>query len=159
MGCGCSGGKPADKDRAADGRTFRAAEEPVDPMACRRCLAKHLSKAAIQAEEVLEDPGRHMELAMCVGNIACAEDHAFSLGMRSEMEVLRRIRNTVWTNAEAALRDLWPMAERAAASVVYSEPVKELARAVRPVRTTPSNGSAEPSEKPPEKKDDPGSNG
>lgn len=117
MGCGCGGSGTVARSATAMPRSVASR----DPMACMRCYAKHLAKAAVQAGEVEEDPSRARELAMCVGNIACAEDHAMALGMGDERAALRRIRSMVWTNASYASRELWSLAESASASVVAEE--------------------------------------
>lgn len=84
-----------------------------DSMGCMRCLAKHLSKAAVEAAEYAEERGRESELALCIGDLACAEDHAKALGLPHEAERIRSLRDAVWHDAGSAAHGILRMASSA----------------------------------------------
>ena len=88
-------------------------ESYSDSMGCMKCLAKHLSKAAVEAAEYAEEPGRDLELALCIGDLACAEDHAKALGLPHEADRIRSIRESVWVDAGAASARILRMASSA----------------------------------------------
>lgn len=107
MGCGC--GKSSGSGAA--GTHSRS-------VACAKCLAKHLSKAAVEYAEFLEDGSRLTELSLCVGNLACAEDHAAALGRRDFASRIRRARDTVFSRSESAGDELGVLAVSAVSSVM-----------------------------------------
>lgn len=74
------------------------------PLACDRCLEKHLATAAINAIEYQEDSSRDAERVLCGGHLKCAADHATALGRR---DLAERIEAAVATNAKSVL-DLLP---------------------------------------------------
>lgn len=80
-----------------------------DPMACYHCYVKHLSKASVEASEVCESDGREHEMSLCLGNIACAEDHAEALGLSTEKEILRRMRDRIWVFDRTVSKELLEM--------------------------------------------------
>lgn len=49
------------------------------PLACKRCLDKHLAKALVYAAEAREDGGRNVERALAAANLSCAREHADAL--------------------------------------------------------------------------------
>jgi len=83
-----------------------------DGMACAKCYAKHLAKAGVECSEYLEDQTRMTELSLCIGDIACAEDHAQALKRMQDRETLHKIRDRLMSsarqdpNAVAELRNL-----------------------------------------------------
>ena len=90
-----------------------------------RCYAKHLSKALVEASEYFEADGRESEFALCIGDIACAEDHARSLGLEAERSTLRGVRNMMWDGRKEAmgvLGDMAASAVRMAVSETRSQP-------------------------------------
>ena len=140
MGCGCNkarkeeemngsnnpnagAAQPAQAARKIVPSARQQAPAPVgsssydDPMACYRCYIKHLSKASVEAAEVAEDVGRAHELSQCIGNMACAEDHAAALGLQTETEVLRSLRNRVWSADRSVPKELLDMAASAVVSL------------------------------------------
>jgi len=64
-------------------------------LSCRKCYLKHLSKASIELSEYLEDNTRYTEYSLCVGDIACAEDHARALGETKQADELRETRSMI----------------------------------------------------------------
>ena len=120
MGCGCNKSR---KENAMTqsvvpphaARTAFRAPSPrggsySEGMSCRMCYVKHLSRAAIELAEYSEDRSRYQELAMCIGDLSCAEDHASSLGLETEVSEIRSVRKSL-ENGPArsscdALRDM-----------------------------------------------------
>lgn len=49
------------------------------PLACDRCMEKHLAKALVYAAESREDEARKAERALAAANISCAREHADAL--------------------------------------------------------------------------------
>lgn len=49
------------------------------PLACDRCMEKHLAKALVYAAEAREDGGRNVERALAAANLSCAREHAEAL--------------------------------------------------------------------------------
>ncbi len=72
MGCGC-------KDKPA-----RAV--PRKPLACERCLDKHLCKALVYAAEAAEED-RPVERGLARANLACAAEHAEALGAENAADI------------------------------------------------------------------------
>lgn len=50
-----------------------------DPLACGRCLDKHIAKALVYVAESREDEAREAERALAAANISCAREHAEAL--------------------------------------------------------------------------------
>lgn len=50
-----------------------------NPLACGRCLEKHIAKALVYAAEAREDESRESERALAAANISCAHEHADAL--------------------------------------------------------------------------------
>ncbi len=65
-------------------------------LGCWQCYIKHLSKAAVEAGEFFEEEGREAEFSLCIGDLACAEDHARALGLAAERNTIRRFRSQMW---------------------------------------------------------------
>ena len=86
MSCSCNNGRAAN----AEGNTPRAPRDIVQivvrdgshPLACVRCLEKHIAQAYIYAREWEEARERETEWLLCVGNLGCAGEHARALGRR-----------------------------------------------------------------------------
>jgi hypothetical protein len=94
--------------------------EYENTIGCRQCYSKHLSKAVVEASEYFEEQGRESEFALCIGDIACAEDHALALGLVEERRRLREIRDMMWAGDSGAVAALISMAS-AAVSKALSE--------------------------------------
>ena len=90
MGCGC-------KDKPA-----RAV--PKEPLACERCLEKHLCKALVYAAEAAEDE-RPVERALAHVNLMCAAEHAEALGDERAADVAAAAEGEI---SPAAIRALLP---------------------------------------------------
>ena len=91
-----------------------------DPLACGRCYAKHLGKSLVLFREWREDNTRAAELALCIGNIGCAEDHAAALGKDEERKRLHDLRELIYehpSQVESALKELAAGAIRSALPV------------------------------------------
>lgn len=127
MGCGCGKssavmaeskgkkemGTPQFTPRWVPGAPAAQSSSYDDPMACYRCYVKHLAKAAVQADEYMEDRSRSHELAQCIGNVACAEDHAAALNLPTDREALRRLREGLWSGDVTISKTLLDMSVRA----------------------------------------------
>ncbi len=100
MGCGCKKGKELKMEATNGAKSYE------DPLACGRCYAKHLAKALVLWTEYREDNTRLAELALCIGNIGAAEDHAAALGREAERRRLREIRTHVWDAEFVVAREL-----------------------------------------------------
>lgn len=105
---------------SVNGRTYvkSGGEEYSESSGCRQCLAKHLSKAAVEASEYFEEQGREAEFSLCIGDIACAEDHAASLGLRDTKVKLRSVRDMMWSGDQGAVALLREMAVNAVKSAM-----------------------------------------
>jgi hypothetical protein len=112
-----------------------------DPMACYKCYVKHLSKASVEAEEYVEDQSRNHELSQCMGNIACAEDHAAALGLTSDKDALRTMRERMWTVDRSVPRELLNMAAKAISSLRAIESSKARKEAPAPVKPHVMDGA------------------
>ena len=112
-----------------------------DPLACSKCYAKHLTKALVQWTEYLEDKTRIAELALCLGNIGCAEDHAAALRLEADRRKLRDIRAHVWDAEFVVARELQEAAGEAARRVVQAV-TAERARAVKEAAARASASSS-----------------
>lgn len=100
-------------------------------LGCRKCYAKHLSKAVVELAEFIEDNRRYEELSLCMGDLACAEDHAGALGLDNEKARIREMRAQIWDANTAVIGGLRTMASRATMSAMV-EGVKNRAMASRP---------------------------
>jgi hypothetical protein len=67
-------------------------------LACDECLNKHLSKAAVLLAEYQTNQEYKLEFKLCVGNLACAEDHALALGQAKRAEAIRKLRKEIVLN-------------------------------------------------------------
>ena len=90
MGCGC-------KDKPA-----RAV--PKNPLACERCLDKHLAKALVYACEASEEE-RPVERGLARANLACAAEHAEALGAENAADIAKAAEGEI---SPAAIRALLP---------------------------------------------------
>ncbi len=97
MSCSCRNKQK--RGKAPFEVTFRVREKDA-PLACDRCLEKHLATAAINAIEYQEDSSRDAERVLCGGHLKCAVDHATALGRR---DLAERIEAAVATNAQSVL--------------------------------------------------------
>lgn len=91
--CGC--GKKAEHVGPAPQQAEKAVVETVNGLACSECLEKHLSKAAVLLGEYQSNNEYKLELKLCIGNLACAEDHALALGEIKKAEAIRLIRKEI----------------------------------------------------------------
>ena len=98
-----------------------------DSFACLRCYAKHVAKALVLWQEYMEDSTRSEELALCIGNIGCAEDHAAALGRDADRRKLRTIRTSIWDAPGAVSRELSVIAA-SVANAIEVERIVESAR-------------------------------
>lgn len=80
MPCSCQQKKPAAPTPAQPVRLDLVVRADGNPLACERCLRKHLAKALVYAAEAREEDRRDAEAALCVANLACAAEHADALG-------------------------------------------------------------------------------
>lgn len=145
MGCGCNKNKSAErpieeqnrKENTMNTSQFRP-PMPIkalsmavngaqydNSMACYKCYIKHLSKAAVQADEVVESDGRDHEMSLCMGNIACAEDHAGALGLFNDRERLRMLRDNIWRRDANVSKELLGMAVSAIKTLREAEEKEE----------------------------------
>ena len=53
----------------------KSKQSTVDTMSCVMCAEKHITKARALYNEYRQNPEFELELALCVGNIGCTEDH------------------------------------------------------------------------------------
>ena len=87
--------------------------EKDHPLACPRCLEKHVSAAIVYANEVFEDPTRQAERMMLIGNLVAAEDHARALNLVDLAMRIRGIRSAFQVhdipNPVIALREILPL--------------------------------------------------
>jgi hypothetical protein len=90
-------------------------------MACGKCLAKHLSKASVEYSEVLEDASRYTELSFCIGDLACAEDHASALGWSDMKDKIRSARESVYSFEKSTYDDLVSLASEAVGRIVSKD--------------------------------------
>ena len=131
MGCGCNRNssipyKGAKKMDAMQGQSGSNGNYE-DTLACAKCYAKHLSKAEVEYAEYSEDQTRIAELSLCIGDIACAEDHAQALRRTQDKEALRRIRDRIVSSARqdpnvvAELRNLAVQAMRSVVDKVKAD--------------------------------------
>lgn len=115
MGCGC-GKRKNGKDSgmtqtivpahvAGPSSIAAAGDGYSGGLGCRMCYAKHLAKASVELSEYLEDNSRYSELAMFVGDVACAGDHASALGEQQEAAELRNIRRSAMSSPSRAMCD------------------------------------------------------
>lgn len=89
MSCSCTQ-RAADGARLADRASAAApllrltfvVRDDSHPMACERCLEKHVGQAYIYAREYAEDASRLVERMLCVANLGCAGEHALALGRK-----------------------------------------------------------------------------
>ncbi|MBQ9727363.1 MAG: hypothetical protein IJV65_07650 [Kiritimatiellae bacterium] len=98
-----------------------------DSLACARCYAKHLAKALVLFREWREDDARDAELALCIGNIGCAEDHAAALHREADRRALHDLRERIYEMPAAVESDLQTLAA-AAARVAMAAEIAERAR-------------------------------
>lgn len=91
---------------------------------CKKCYSKHLSKAQIEYAEVLEDKSRSMELSMCLGDLACAEDHAEALGRLDDKKAIKSIRDRLWGLLPGTLQDIQRLASEAVKMVLSEQTAK-----------------------------------
>lgn len=102
-------------------------------LGCAQCYVKHLSKAAVEAAEYFETSGREAEFVLCLGDLACAEDHARALGMERERLEIRSIRDMLWEGRSDAVGVITGLATGA---------VKAISRAARAKASTEAAKSA-----------------
>lgn len=95
----------------------------LDSLACRFCYLKHVSKAYVELMEYIEDTSRVAEMALAIGDIGCAEDHARALSLTTAPE-LREIRRQIPDEPSASLERLRVFMERAAKSVHMDDKAK-----------------------------------
>lgn len=107
----------------------------MDPLKCARCYSKHLSKAAVEYQEFLEDPSRFAELSLAVGDVGCAEDHAQALGRQADRDALRAARGRMLMADQSVRSELLSMAAAAVSEVARRPSVPS-----RPARADGSNG-------------------
>ena len=132
----------AKSERAATVAATRAAgtQSYEDALGCVKCYAKHVSKALVQWHEWREDNSRTAELALCIGNIGCAEDHAAALDRHADAEKLRDIRAHIWDADVVVAGELQTLAAgaiRAALQAVAAEK-REVAEAAKRARDAAS---------------------
>ena len=84
MGCGCKQQQKqeADTNRAATHEVRLIVRDGSHPLACVRCLEKHIGQAYIYAREWDEVRDRETERLLCIGNLGCAGEHALALGRK-----------------------------------------------------------------------------
>lgn len=119
MGCGCNKNKGTRMDTSPqpthpalkqlqeasasqNNRTSQAVRQDAPRsdsyslgFACRKCLFKHLSKAAVELSEYIEDDSRYAEFSLCVGDLSCAEDHARALNDAVLADTIKGVRSSV----------------------------------------------------------------
>ena len=83
--------------------------------ACAMCLSKHVCKALVEMGEFVDDRSRSEELALAIGDIGCAEDHAKALNLDQLAVKLRGLRTSLFTDPESVLAEL----KKLAPSVVF----------------------------------------
>ena len=102
-----------------------------DGMACAKCYAKHLAKAIVELGEYSEDTSRIEELSLCMGDIACAEDHAGALGLEEEKNLLRRCREMIWNTDNGAVKILRQLSVKATRTALFEADKERRERAYR----------------------------
>lgn len=117
MGCGCGNGNGGQRKMS----DIVATSNYGGTYKCMRCYCKHLSKAVIEYSEFMEDQSRSAELSMCIGDLACAEDHAVALGKRDEASRIRMIRGQVWSSNDSVLNDIRSLASDAVNMVLLEQ--------------------------------------
>lgn len=115
MGCGCNNGATAMKTAGTMSDSYSSSYR------CAKCLSKHLSKAAVEYAEAIEDRTRNMELALCIGDLACAEDHAFALGKNDRKAQIRSLRDRVWLMSPLVLQEMQRLASDAIRMVLLEQ--------------------------------------
>ena len=99
MSCSCTQ-RAADGARLADRASAAApmlrltvvVRDASHPLACERCLEKHVGQAYIYAREYAEDAARVVERKLCVANLGCAGEHALALERRGLAEHIKAAR-------------------------------------------------------------------
>lgn len=137
MGCGCNNGRNEERKMSLP-PSFMAGARPSagidtsvrdgeaigsygETAGCSKCYAKHLSKAAIEYSEYLEDSSRYAELSLCMGDMACAEDHASALGREKDRERIHELRNRAWSADRLVRTELQRMAVEATRAAVEDD--------------------------------------
>lgn len=147
MGCGCnknkkepnmalsasftegsSLSKPADRPRRF---SMPRPGDYENSLGCAKCYAKHLAKAIVELGEYAEDSSRYEELSLCMGDIACAEDHAGALGLEEDKEMLRKCRDMIWETDNNAVRILRQLSVKATKNAVFEAEKDRRERAYR----------------------------
>lgn len=118
MSCGCNKGNGMNAKGAAVSRNYSNSYQ------CMKCYAKHLSKAQVEYAEALEDRSRSLELSLCLGDLACAEDHAEALNRRDDKKAIKSIRDRLWTFAPGTLQEMQRLASEAVKMVLSEQNVK-----------------------------------
>lgn len=127
MGCGCKNRKKVNTNMETEvksavstptvsnggeqtGKPRTGLRSYNDALGCGRCYAKHLAKALTQWEEYLEDNTRDAELALCFGNLGCAEDHAVALGREPDRRRIHDLRERIYENPAGVKDELFALA-------------------------------------------------